>query len=272
MRMRQSFTVALLAAAGLVVAPLLAQAGGTITGKVTFSGKVPPAKEFAFSKFPNTAFCKKNPSQSADGETRLLKEVQVAKGGGLKHAVVSVRDIKDKAWMKQFSKKPSQKVTAELCEFLPYTGIVVNKGRFYVENLDADPDDPGKKGNFPSKEGVLHNPHSFDVLGAKSSTLFNIGLARKGSSLNKKIKMRMAKRGSVMRLQCDQHEFMQGWYLPVSSPFYTTVKDDGTFEIKNVPGGKHKVMAWHPIAGKVEAEVNVKDGGSVTANFTIKGK
>ncbi len=256
--------VAFLAVAGLVAAPLLAQAGGTVTGKVTFSGKVPPPKEFAFSKFPNENFCKKNSSKSADGETRLLKEVQLGSGNGLKDAVVSVRDINDKDWQKQFKNEPSQKVFAELCAFKPFTGIVVNKGDFYVENLDADPDDP------KSKEGVLHNPHSFDVLGAKSSTLFNIGLAKKGDTLQKTIKMRMAKKGSVMRLQCDQHEFMQGWYLPVDNPHYAVAKDDGTFEIKNVPAGKHKLMAWHPIAGQVEAEVNVPDGGSVTANFEIK--
>jgi len=266
MNMRRSFIVSLLAGVALLAAPILAQAGGTVTGKVTFTGKVPPAKEFVFSKFPNVEFCKKNTNKSADGETRLLKEVQLGKGGGLKGAVVSVRDIKDKGWMGKFKKEPSQKVTAELCEFLPYTGVVVNKGKFYVENTDADENDP------KSKDGVLHNPHSFDVLGAKSSTLFNIALARKGSSLNKKIKMRMAKRGSVMRLQCDQHEFMQAWFLPVSNPFYATANDDGTFEIKDVPAGKHTLMAWHPIAGKVEADVDVKDGGSVTANFEIKGK
>ncbi|MCH6556915.1 MAG: hypothetical protein IH803_01705 [Nitrospirae bacterium] len=269
MKTRQFFILSLLVGTALIAAPLVAQAGGTITGKVTYTGKVPPPKEFLFSKFPNTKFCKKNPSKSADGETRLLKEVQVTKGGGLKYAVVSVRDIKDKKWMKGYKRT---EVVAELCEFLPYTGVLVNKRKFYVENLDADPDDPGPKGNFPSKLGVLHNPHSFDVLGAKSSTLFNIGLAKKGDSLEKKIKMRMAKRGSVMRLQCDQHEFMQGWYLPVENPYYTVVKDDGTFEIKDVPAGKHKVLAWHPVAGKVEADVDVPDGGSVKANFVIQGK
>ena len=272
MMIRRSLTLALLAGAGLLVAPMLAQAGGTITGKVTFTGKVPPPKEFAFSKFPNTKFCEKNASKSADGKTRLLKEVELGPGKALMNAVVSVRDIKDKGWMGKYKKEPSQKVIAELCDFKPYTGIVVNKGRFYVENLDADPDDPGKKGNFPSKLGVLHNPHSFDVLGAKSSTLFNIGLAKKGDSLNKKIKMRMAKRGSVMRLQCDQHEFMQGWYLPVSNPHYAVVKADGTFEIKDVPAGKHKLMAWHPVAGKIEKEVDVPDGGTAKVNFEIKGK
>lgn len=268
MRNRQSFILSLFVASVLVAAPLVAQAGGTIKGKVTFSGKVPAPKEFAFSKFPNVEFCKKNSSKSADGETRLLKEVEVDGSKGLKNAVVSVRGIKDKNWMKSYKRT---EVVAELCEFLPFTGVVVNKGKFYVENKDADPDDP------KSKEGVLHNPHSFDVLGAKSSTLFNIGLAKKGDTLEKKIKMRMARKGSALRLQCDQHEFMQGWYLPVTNPHYAVVNPDGTFEIKDVPAGKHKVLVWHPVVAKnakgkkaIEIEVDVKDGATAEANFSIK--
>ena len=270
MRNRQSLTLSLIIGIALLAAPMIAQAGGTIKGKVTFTGKVPPPKEFAFSKFPNVAFCQKNENKSADGETRLLKEVQVDGSKGLKDAVVAVRDINDKDWAKGYKKEPAQVVTAELCEFHPFTGIVVNKGQFKVENLDADPDDP------KSKEGVLHNPHSFDVLGAKSSTLFNIGLAKKGDTLQKPIKMRMAKKGSVMRLQCDQHEFMQSWFLPVSNPFYGVSGADGTFEIKDVPAGKHTILVWHPkvadnvVKKAITKEVEVKDGGTVEVNFEIK--
>jgi len=248
----------------LIAAPLVAQAGGTIKGKVTFTGKVPPPKEFAFKKFPNTEFCKKNPSKDADGDTRLLKEVEVDGSKGLKNAVVSVRDVEDKAFTDKAKKEAPQTVVAELCEFKPYTGIAVSLGQFKVVNNDADPDDP------KSAEGVLHNPHSFDQLGAKSSTEFNIGLAKKGDSLEKTVKLKMSKKGSVLRLQCDQHEFMQAWYLPVTNAHYGVAGADGTFEIKDVPAGKHKVMAWHPIAGQVEADVDVKDGGTVEANFEIK--
>jgi hypothetical protein len=264
MRNRQSFTMSLLVGAILLAAPLVVQAGGTIKGKVTFSGKVPPPKEFAFSKFPNEEFCKKNPSKSDDGKTRLLKEVEVGDGNGLKNAVVSVRDIEDKDFRAKAKKEAPQMVEADLCEFKPYTGIAVSLGQFKVVNNDADPSDP------KSAEGVLHNPHSFDQLGAKSSTEFNIGLAKKGDSLEKMVKLKMSKKGSVLRLQCDQHEFMQGWYLPVTNAHYGVAGADGTFEIKDVPAGKHKVMAWHPIAGEVEADVDVKDGGTVEANFEIK--
>ena len=192
MRNRRSLTLSLLIGAAMIAVPMIAQAGGTIKGKVTFSGKVPAPKEFAFSKFPNVAFCQKNASKSADGKTRLLKEVEVDGSKGLKNAVVAVRDIKDKAWMGTFKKAPSQEVTAELCEFFPYTGVVVSKGQFKVTNTDADPDDP------KSKEGVLHNPHSFDVLGAKSSTLFNIGLAKKGDSLQKTMKAPNGQKRAVL--------------------------------------------------------------------------
>ena len=271
MKNRQSLTMSLLVGGLLIAAPLVAQAGGTIKGKVTFTGKVPPPKEFAFSKFPNVEFCKKNKNKSADGNTRLLKETEVDGSGGLKNAVVAVTDITDKGWMKGFAKEPAQKVTADLCEFLPYTGVAVSKGVFYVENNDADPDDP------KSKEGVLHNPHSFDQLGARSSTEFNIGLAKKGSSLAKKVKIKMYKKGSVLRLQCDQHEFMQGWYLPVTNPFYGVAGADGTFEIKDVPAGKHTLSVFHPVVAKdprgkkkIEIEVEVADGGTAEANFELK--
>lgn len=257
MRNRQSLTMSLILGGLLVAIPMIAQAGGTIKGKVTYSGKAHKAKEFAFSKFPNIEFCKKNPSKTGD-DTRLLKEVEVDGSKGLKNAVVSVRDIKDKGF------KFNADVKAELCEFMPFTGAMANKQNFNVVNEDADPGDP------KSKEGVLHNPHSFDVLGAKSSTLFNIGLAKKGDKLSKKIKMRMAKKGSVLRLQCDQHEFMQAWFLPVKNNHFGTTGADGTFEIKDVPAGKHKVLAWHPVAGNVQADCEVKDGATTECNFDIK--
>ena len=63
MRKPYSLTVSLLAGAALLAVPLVAQAGGTIKGKVTFTGKVPAPKEFAFSKFPNVEFCKKKLKQ-----------------------------------------------------------------------------------------------------------------------------------------------------------------------------------------------------------------
>ena len=246
-----------------LLAPLSSFAGGTVTGKVTYSGK-PEEKEFLFSKFPNPKFCPKIAEKKPDvakGEKRLLKTIEVGKDGGLKGAVVAVTGVEDKAWMDGYK---GTEVTAELCEFMPYTGVVVKQKNFHVENHDSDPDDP------KSVKGVLHNPHSFEVLGPSSTTVFNIGLAEKGSKLDKPVVLRKDKQGSMFRLQCDQHEFMQSFFLPVQNPHHAVVKDDGTFEIKDVPAGKQKLVAWHPFAGKVEAEVDVPEGGNAKADFAIK--
>ena len=236
-----------------------AEAGGTITGRVLFAGEIPQPKTFAFKKFPNSTFCAKNENKSEDGKIRLLKEVKTTNGGGLQDAIVSITDLKDDDWIKTYE---GTKVVSELCEWLPFTGVVVNKGRFIVENHDADPDDP------KSTSGVLHNPHAFEVKKPSALTLFNIALAQKGDSLDKKITLR--KPGSAVRLQCDQHEFMQAWFLPVTNSYFAKVEQNGHFELSDVPVGKHKIVSWHPVAGNVEREVTVREGETVKLDFTFK--
>lgn len=252
-------------AIALLSAPMTSWAGGTVEGKVSFTGKAPAPKEFVFSKFPNPKFCVKNKNKDAKGEKRLLHEVEVGKDGGLKNAVVAVMGINDEKFQADFK---GQDITSELCEFLPYTGVVTaNQSSFRVMNKDADPDDP------KSVKGVLHNPHSFEVKGTSNTTIFNIALPEKDKGLDKPIKLRKAADGSVFKLICDQHEFMQFWALPVTSPFYAVVGEDGKFEIKGIPAGKYKVVAWHPAINKgvpIEQEIEVKDGAEAKAKFEFK--
>jgi hypothetical protein len=254
-----------LVAAALVAAPLAANAGGTISGKVTYAGKS-EKKEFSFAKFPNPKFCPKNPNKTlVDGDKRYMPTIEVGKDGGLKNAVVAVVDVEDKAFIDGYK---GTEVVAEFCEFLPFAGVVVNTKNFHVENHDADPDDP------KSTAGVLHNPHSFTVKGSTSATGFNIGLAKKGDKLDKPVTFRGgAEKTGYYRLQCDQHEFMQSFFLPVSNPHYAVVKEDGTFKIEGVPPGKHKVVAWHPFVGKGklnEFEVEVTEGGTANLKADLK--
>ena len=264
--MKSALSVILgVAAVAFVAAPFTAFAGGSISGKVTFAGKS-EQKEFSFAKFPNPKFCVKNPNKALmDGDKRFFKTIEVSKDGGLKGAVVAVVDVEDKAFMDAYA---GTDVVAEFCEFLPFTGVVVNNKSFKVENHDADADDP------KSVQGVLHNPHSFVVKGSSSATGFNIGLAKKGDKLDKPVVFRGgAEKDGFYRLQCDQHEFMQGFYLPVSNGYFAVAKEDGSFEIKGVPAGKHKVVAWHPFAAKgkkVEFDVDVTEGGTATLKAEIK--
>lgn len=238
---------------------------GTVTGTVTYTGKA-EEKEIFFRKFPNAKFCQKigtdgHKPDLVKGDKRILKTIEVGKGGALNAAVVAITDIEDDVWMDGYK---GTAVVTRFCEFLPYTGVVVNQQNFHVENRDQDPDDP------KSMKGVLHNAHSYEVRGRSSRTIFNFGLAQKGSTLDKKVILRKENQGSFLRLQCDQHEWEQAYFLPVKNPHYWVTGADGTFAIENVPAGTHKLIAWHPFAGQVEADIDVKDGEAVTANFQIK--
>src|SRR5438093_13786366 len=123
-------------AVAFLMAPMVSWAGGEVEGKVTFSGKPPAPKEFLFSKFPNPKFCVKNTNKDAKGEKRLLHEVQVGKDGSLKNAVVAVMGINDEKFQADFK---GEDIIAKFCEFLPYTGVVVeNQTSFRVVNTDEE--------------------------------------------------------------------------------------------------------------------------------------
>src|SRR5438445_12297691 len=109
-------TVIAIGAIGLLAVPMTSWAGGTVEGKVSFSGKPPAPKEFLFSKFPNPKFCVKNPSKDAKGEKRLRKEVEVGQDGGLKGAVVAIQAINDEKFVARFK---GDEIQAELCESKP---------------------------------------------------------------------------------------------------------------------------------------------------------
>src|SRR5207302_3514938 len=129
-------TAIVIVSIALLAVPMTSWAGGTVEGKVSFSGNPPAPKEFLFAKFPNPRFCVKNPNKDAKGEKRLLHEVQVGKDGGLKNAVVAIEGINDEKFVADFK---GQDIEAELCEFKPYTGVVVeNQQSFRVVNNDEE--------------------------------------------------------------------------------------------------------------------------------------
>lgn len=233
--------------------------GGTISGKINFKGTPPPPKEFDLAKFPQPDFCGQVDN---DGKGhRLLHEVTVT-GGLLGDVVVYIEEVEQG---KPFKQEPTQ-VVANKCRFLvqqgsDFVGVVINKGELDVTNQDADPSDP------KSADGVLHNPHGYEVLGPSSSTLFNKPLPTKGQTVKLDVKLRKAKKGSQMKMECDQHNFMNVHFIPVDNPYYAVIGKSGKYTIDQIPPGEYEVYAWHPILGKVEKKVKVVAGGTAAIDF-----
>lgn len=275
---KMMFLFALLGVMALVVAPpaeakekkkkrpkyqeISVDSGGSVTGKVMFSGTVPEPTKFELLKFPNVGFC----SKISDGKGSRVVQLVNVKRGALQDVVVYIPSIMKG---KEF-KFGGTDVKANTCRFLalggPSTlsGVVKKKGEFRVINEDSDPDDP------KAATGVLHNPHAYEVTGTKSSTIFNVPLPNKGQTINKKMKLRKINKGSYVKLECDQHNFMQAYFLPVENPYYSIVGEDGSFSIDGIPPGEYEVQAWHPKLGRVSQNVKVASNGSATADFTFK--
>lgn len=236
----------------------------SIGGKISFKGTAPEPKLFAFAKFPQPKFCSQADS---DGKgNRMLREVTV-NDGKLQDVVVYIKKIGSG---KPF-KFDGADVKANKCRFLvqggpsAFVGVVVKNKPLRVLNTDADPTDP------KTADGVLHNPHGYEVKGVSSSTMFNKPLPNKGQTVKiKKVKIR--KKGSTMKMECDQHGYMQVYFQPVTNPYYSIVGADGAFTIDKVPAGKYTLVAWHPILGAQEKEVEVGASGTVSADFEFSGK
>jgi hypothetical protein len=101
--------------------------GAMLRGTVTFHGTAPEPKEFELRRYPDSVFC----GALSDGEGhRLLKEVYVGQGGGLKDAVVVVEGVQSG---KPFTFTTAQ-VEANVCQFLPFVTVVSDKRQLTVTN------------------------------------------------------------------------------------------------------------------------------------------
>ena len=242
-------------------ADVQSEVGGTLTGTVTFVGVPPPPKIFDLNKFPNTRFCARADS---DGHgKRVVQEVKVGPNHALRDVVIAIQDVP----MEGPFEYAGTKVNADGCRLLvqggPSTmvGVVVRGKEIAIENMDADPDDP------KAVTGVLHNPHAYEVSGSSSSTIFNLPLPEKGGIIRKPVILR--KKGSIFKLETDQQNYAQAFFLPVENPYYAIVEDDGTFAIRGVPPGTYTILAWHPILGKQETIVTIPASGNVEVGFSF---
>lgn len=226
------------AAAAYEVAPV-AEAG-SVTGKVLFKGEVPKPKRMLIAK--NKEVC---------GEGyREIVEVAVS-NGALANAVVVIDGIaKGKAWVAQ-QQKPL--LDQKGCRFIPGMMVVTKGGDLDI--LNSDP--------------VLHNIHTYEIIGPARRTLFNVGQPIQGSTITKPLKLRS---GEWIKVECDAHDFMHAWMFAAPSPYVAVTREDGSFAVADVPPGKYKVRALHPVLGVKEGEVTVPAKGKAEITFELQAR
>ncbi|HXZ25845.1 MAG TPA: carboxypeptidase-like regulatory domain-containing protein [Nitrospiria bacterium] len=236
--------------------------GGTISGAILFSGHSPPPRLYQLNQFPQPDYCGRVDN---DGNgNRVVRQVAVD-NGRLADVVVAVTQV---THGKPFRFHAAE-VTADGCRFLvrgnsAVVGVVNKDGQIHVVNMDADPADP------QLAMGVLHNPHGYEINGKYLDTLFNQALPRKGQEMTEMVRLR--RQGTVVKLECDQHNYMTAYFYPVDNPYFAVVGPSGTFVIDQLPPGTYQIHAWHPILGEQVQTVTVTARRASTIDFTFTAK
>jgi len=236
--------------------------GGTISGVILFAGPPPPPRVYQLNQFPQPDYCGRV-DNDGNGD-RVVRQVAVD-NGRLADVVVAVTRV---SRGKPFPRSVEE-VTANGCRFLVHgtsavVGVVRNGGPIHVVNQDADPADP------ELAKGVLHNPHGYEFNGKYIETLFNQALPLKGESMTETV--RLKKQGTVVKLECDQHNYMTAYFYPVDNPYYAVVGSSGTYVIDQLPPGAYQLHAWHPVLGELVKTVTVRAHATTAVDFTFAAK
>ena len=119
----------------------------------------------------------------------------------------------------------------------------------------------GTEVEFHNSDDVLHSIYSPDACPEK----FDLGTWAKG-----KVKSRtFDKPGCEVVLLCNVHPAMEAFIVVLETPYFAVSAKDGSYEIKNVPAGKHMLKVWHETLKGDTTVVEVPVKNAVTVNFEL---
>jgi plastocyanin len=229
-------------AAGLVAVvawPGVASAASTITGTITFAGKVPNLKPLAMDADPA---CAKKHSKPVLAEMLAL-------GSGNTMGNILVWVSKGLPAGKTFP-VPKTPVTLDQrgCIYVPHVmGIMV-----------------GQQYRILNSDGILHNIHTLP----KINRSFN----RAMPATLKETSTTFEKPEAVFNIKCDVHPWMSAYIAVFTHPFFSTTATDGKFTIAGLDAGTYEITAWHERLGTQSASVTVSGSDTKTQDFKFTVK
>jgi plastocyanin len=208
--------------------------GGSITGTVKFDGAAPAPKQVEVSKDKEVCGLKPHFDQ----------ELVVGSGGGIQYAVASLTDIGKGAALK------------------PETAKFDQKGCQYEPHVLAFP--AGSTVSIVNSDGILHNIHTYST----KNEAFN----KAQPKFKKVMNTDPIKEPEVIKVTCDAHGWMKGYWFVAGNPYYAVTDESGHYTIKDVPAGDYTIEVWQEKLGTSDQKVSVKPGAAATVDVVLKGK
>ncbi|MCC6849791.1 MAG: carboxypeptidase regulatory-like domain-containing protein [Deltaproteobacteria bacterium] len=222
---------------GLLVAltASAAFAGATVTGTVTYEGKVPNLKPLAMDA---------DPACAAKHTSPVANEMLVlGSGNTMGNIIVSV-----KSGLPTGKTYPAPKEAFVMdqsgCQYKPHVFALQVGQPLKVLNSD----------------GVLHNVHALPKVNGQ----FNMAMPatrKEAEHTFDKVEL------TPFQVKCDVHPWMTAHVSIFDHPYFAVTKDDGKFTIADLPAGTYEIEAWHEKLGSKTEKVTVADGESKTIAF-----
>jgi hypothetical protein len=234
---RTAFAMAFSAAVvvGLTTAgvPVSGEAGGTIVGRIKYTGPTPVNSIIRLGADPRCA--KLYAGRQARGQT-----FTVAPDGGFADVLVTI----DGSLPATAVPAAPAVLTQKNCQFTPHV-LAARIG----QTLEVRNDDPTE-----------HNTHAASTLGNQINTTQPINGPPAHFTL---------KAGELLHVRCDNHPWMSAYIAIVDNPYFAVSGTDGTFTIANVPPGRQTLKAWHEVMGMQTQTIDVQAGKTTTVEFTF---
>lgn len=209
-------------------------AGATITGTISYEGKVPTLKPLAMDADPA---CAAKHDKPVANEMLLL-----GSGNTMGNILVSV-----KSGLPAGKTYPAPKEALVMdqsgCQYKPHV-LALQVGQ-PLKVLNSD--------------GVLHNVHALP----KTNGQFNMAMP----GTRKDAEHTFEKAEGAFQVKCDVHPWMTAYVSIFDHPFFGVTKEDGKFTLANLPAGSYEIEAWHEKLGSKIEKVTVADGESKTVDF-----
>lgn len=207
--------------------------GGTVRGRVTLSG---PA--------PKPVMLKVDEDKEACGDDRASDELLISSGGGVQNVVLSIEDV---AAGKDWDFPETFTYDQKKCNFVPRIMLIK----------------PNMAGEVLNSDTIGHNFHTI------SSGVYNINKKiQPGSKLV--VTRANIRRSGKVRVKCDIHSWMGGWWVVAETPYTVLTDKDGNFTLKDVPPGSYSLKVWHEKLGESEQKIDVKAAATTKADVALK--
>jgi hypothetical protein len=205
---------------------------GAINGLVKYEGTPPSPQPLAITK--DREVCGRSPMYD--------QSLVVGHERGVANAVVTIADMVHGLPLKP---EPSVVFDQKGCRYIPHVAVFPAGSTVVILNSD----------------GILHNIHT------ESTVNPVIDLAQPG--FKKQIRVTV-KKPEIIRVTCDAHNWMEGWWYVTATPYFAISDQDGHYAIHNVPPGTYTLRVWQERLGTQAQRVAVRPGTAIVKDFTFK--